>query len=275
VWKAGLFVGWPAKTRFVPWPKLKKKTKNMKIKRKNLAFGICFAGVLTASSAQAGLTTLTFDENGNTTGLTGETYLSSFADSESGTVNGHSEPDGGASTLTYLAPLGGVFGGSSGAYPQLGWVAIYAPGGDYGTTTGLLDLIHFDNSYTGTGGSGGTLGTIYDKMFFYSTEGSGNLADHMPSSSVISTVLAYTYTTDITENSAGDAFYTPGGADYAGYSTGGTSPTQYEYEFESAVSPVPAPSPAVPETSTWVAGSLLLLPFGMSAFRSFRKNRTA
>jgi hypothetical protein len=164
-----------------------------------------------------------------------------------------------------------VFGGVSGAYPQLGWVAIYAPGGVYGTTTGLLDLIHFDNSYTGTGGSGGVLGTLYDKMFFYSTEGSGNLANNMPSSSVIASVLSYAYTTDITENALGDAYYNPGGPNNAGYSEGGTSPTQYQYEFQSAV--VAPQGGTVPEPSTVVTGMLMLLPFGAGVVRSLRKHR--
>jgi hypothetical protein len=65
------------------------------------------AGCLFACARAQATVTLTFDENGNSTGLSGETYLSSYADSESGSVNSKSEPSGGgASTLTYLAPSG-------------------------------------------------------------------------------------------------------------------------------------------------------------------------
>ena len=186
-----------------------------------------------ACSANAAVV-LTFDENGNTTGLTGEKYNSSAVDSLPATVNSHTVPTGGgSSTLEYLTPLNDAFGGQAGAYPQYGWVAIYAygsPNSDYGTTTGLLDLIHFSSDTVST----------YDEMFFYSTEGSGNLADHMPGSSVIASVLAYTYTTSITEGATGNSFYTPANSYSAGY-TVGTGGTQYEYEFESAVVPIPEP----------------------------------
>ncbi|MGA3266034.1 MAG: hypothetical protein ABSE16_04345 [Verrucomicrobiota bacterium] len=223
------------------------------------------AGLLVASSAQATVT-LTFDENGNTSGyISGTTgYLSDGVQSDNepeGVLNGYQIPVAsgvGGSTLDYL----GLYSAFGGGYPQLGWVAIYAygtPNSDYGTTTGLLDLIHFDNSIAYNG-------KLYDQMFWYSTEGSGNLADHMPPSSVISAVLAYHYLTSVTENANGLASYTPPGEYNAGYNYGGT--TQYTYDFQSAVIPVP-------EASTIIAGTLLVLPFGASALRILRRNRIA
>jgi hypothetical protein len=233
------------------------------------------AGLVAASSAQATIT-LTFDENGNTSASSGTDPYSNLGvvtdDKPQGIIGGAQLPgvNGvGGTTLDYGAQLGGVFGNVSGAYPQLGWIAIYAygtPSSAYGTTTGLLDLIHWDNSITVPPVSG----TLYQSMYWYSQEGSGNLADHFGtlSSTIVSQVLAYTYTTDITEGGNGLAVYTPAGSNNGGYSTSGSSPTQYTYDFQSSIVPVPEPT-------TVIAGILLLLPFGASTLRILSRNRTA
>jgi hypothetical protein len=238
-------------------------------------FGMCCAGFLAASSAH-GTVLLTFDENGNsTTGFSSETYKSPGTDSQpgvsiSGPSGSYTEPSGsGSATLDYLTPLEGEFGAKIGAFSEWGWLAVYyygTPSSDYGTATGLASLIHFDSSGTGPSytGPGGT-STTYDQLFYYSTEGTGNLADHMPLSSVETSVLAYPYLQSVTESATGLAYYTPPTSYSGGYTTGVSGATQYEYEFVSVV----------PEPTTMIAGALLLLPFGVSTLRIMRKPRLA
>jgi len=242
----------------------------VKIEPRKWVIGLCVAGLLVASSAQA-VVTLTFDENGNTTttpaGPPVITHVQT-ADNLGADANGIIEPSGnGATTLDYLFPI------TLSTRPQYGWVAIYDPG----PNGALSDLIHFDNSDT-------INGVTYISMFFYSVDHDGDLADNwvsgkLPTGSgptspngidagtnVLTAILASANLVKITEDANGDAFYTPSTATSPGYDVNfsgtGVSPL-YSYEFISGV----------PEPTTIIAGGLLLLPFGASTMQSLRNKR--
>ena len=161
-------------------------------------------------------------------------------------MGGYSIPSpANGSTLDLTAP-GSLYGSppsGTSYFPQYGWLAIYTyltPSSGHGTTTGLLDLIHWDNS--GPGGQ---------QMFWYSQEGGGSLADHWsPLSSFITTVLGSHWLISTTENASGLASYTPLNFDQPGWavyypSSGVASApiaSQYTFNFQSSVTPVPEPS---------------------------------
>lgn len=229
----------------------------MKKTLKILGVGLCFAGLLAASPAQAQSTIqLTFDEDGHSTGLAG-ILSQQAADSHisaSGNPGGNS-----ATTLDYLYPP------PSGTFLSMGWVAIY----DDAAHTILSDLIHFDSSTTiGT--------TTYEQIFFYSNDNYGDLADHWPSGTyptgdpnvgqnVLTTILnSLTAAQKITENANGIAFYTPTSGKPGLDSPTGATPISYEF-----ISRVPEP------TTTMIAGAFLLLPLGARILRILRKSRTA
>lgn len=132
-------------------------------------------------------------------------------------------------------------------------------------TTGLLDLILFDNSIT-------VNGSLYESMFWYSDEGSGNQADTLSqfSASALNTILSSSDAAlqDVTENWSGLATYTPTSQSDPGYINGsGSTVKQYTYDFQSSVAPVPEPA-------TVLAGVLLLLPLGISTIRVLRRKNT-
>jgi hypothetical protein len=246
----------------------------MKMQAKQCGIALCMAGLLAASAAQATATiALTFDENGNWSvappgSPSGITYSTTDLDNKPGTVglgtlSGKSEPSGGgAATLDYLYAPGGS------TWLEYGWLVVYAPGATLGGTANIVDLIHFDNSVGNDGG-------VSDQMFFYSLEGTGNLANNWVSSGTLSAILAAANTVSINENLDGSILYNPAsyfvnGESAPGYNmndTSGFAPagTQYTYNFQSIV----------PEPSAMLAGAIMLLPFGASTLRFLRKNRAA
>ncbi len=253
----------------------------MNMKTNICGIGLCIAGLLAASSAQADVV-LTFNENGPYTGnpyqvLTGGTgtiqYVNQALDNNGATSvgNGDHVPSGGdASTLAYLIPYEGP-----NANLNYGWVVVYAPG----TSTpgvndvNIVDLIHFDNSY-GSGPSyleytGGPNSTIYGQIFYYSKEGTGNAANNWVTSTTLASVLGAGNTVGITEPSNGQITYDPAALGSPGYNTLFSTPTaavpQYDFQFNSVV----------PEPSAILAGAMMLLPFGASTLRFLRKNRAA
>ncbi len=238
------------------------------------------AGLLAAASAQATVT-LTFTESGGTSASGGSDPYSAIGspnaqlDNKTATQQGYGMIPGpiNLSTLDFGAPTSLYAGGPS-AYPNWGYVAIYAygtPNSDYGTATGLLDIVHFDNSGTVNNIQNGT--PTGQQLFWYSGEGTGQLANtswtSLLGSSVLTQILHFAGTADITEQANGLAAYTPGSANSPGAVLNNSQPyNYYTYDFQSSVIPVP-------EASTMIAGALLLLPFGASTLRILRRNRMA
>lgn len=186
----------------------------MKTKRTAWIIGLCFAGLLVASSVRAAL--LTFDENGSSSmGLQSRLFLDSNPDG-----NG---PAGGITTLDYLYPIDG-----NNDHVQLGWLVIRDP------NDGVSDLIRFDSS-TQVGGA------PYQQIFFYSIDQHGDEADNWPSSSVVSLILAgggNGNTATVTEDANGNAFYTPSSTAQPGYHLiGNDAGPAYTYEFISVPEP--------------------------------------
>jgi hypothetical protein len=229
--------------------------KNMKsFTPKIWIIGLCFASLLVAASALASPSvTLTFDENGNESGVysvpaggTGSIhYLSSGTDGLSGTTFvGHTtEPAGSSSTLDYLIPILG-----NNTLFDYGWVVVYAPGTSTPGTNdqNIVDLIHFDNSnpeppnYGPSYNEGnGTLTTTYGQMFYYSKEGSGNLANNWVSSPTLSTILGAANTAYVTESVTGNIDYDPANDLAPGFnwnfSTSSAAGTQYDFDFLSQI----------------------------------------
>ena len=248
------------------------KTTNMKT---NTLIGSAalLAGLLAASSAQATVT-LTFTESGGTSASGGSDPYSAIGsptaqpDTDTSGQNGYVGTIPGPinlSTLAFGAPTS-LYAGGSDSWPNWGYVAIYAygtPNSDYGTTTGLLDIVHFDNSGSYNGNSTG------QRLFWYSGEGSGQLANtswaSLLASSVLTQILHFAGTADITEQANGIAAYTPSSYDSPGAPLNTTAPyNYYTFDFQSSVIPVP-------EASTIIAGALLLLPFGASTLRILRR----
>ena len=116
-------------------------------------------------------------------------------------------------------------------------------------------------------------------MFFYSND-HGQAADNWVGDSTLTLILGSANLVKITENASGIAYYNPAvdGAAFGESAPGvnlnlpfnGPQPasTQYTYEFVSSGTPVPEPT-------TFIAGALLLLPFGASTLRMVRKKRAA
>jgi len=254
----------------------------METRLKSWLMGLCFAGLMAASQAQAGFFTgtqtgLTFDENGNSTGYPGGGVTdaqvtdnlppSGYSPVGLGQYNGDLEPSGGgATTLDYLMPEQATH-----TTMEYGWVVVYGPAGSPLSST-IEDLIHFDNSHE--------IGsTIYDSIFYYSMEGSGNLANNWVSSSILTAILGAKNTVSVTEAADGTILYNPltifgsgetlsqaesapgyNMTDNSGFAADTTQ--QYTYDFDSVVSPSPSPSVA-PESITPIEGALmLLLSFG-------------
>ncbi|MGA3268724.1 MAG: hypothetical protein ABSE16_18130 [Verrucomicrobiota bacterium] len=230
------------------------------------------AGLLAASSAQATVT-LTFTESGGTSASGGSDPYSAIGsptaiyDDLTASQDGYGTIPGpiGLSTLDFGAPTS-LYAGGPNAYPEWGYVAIYAygtPNSDYGTTTGLLDIVHFDNSGSYNGVQTG------QQMFWYSGEGSGQLANtswtSLLGSSVLTSILKFAGTADITEGADGSAAYTPSSSSSPGAVLNSSkSYNYYTYDFQSSVIPVP-------EASTIIAGALLVLPFGAGTLRILRR----
>jgi len=223
---------------------------NIKNKLKNLAMALCFAGLLASSSAQAALT-LYFSPSGSTAGDSGITGLvtQNVDDSASNEkVNGYSVPSTGVTTMDYLVPLSDL----NPAHFQYGWVAYYNS-----TGSTLEDLVHFDNSY---GITVGNTTTAYDSMFVYS---GSTLSDI--SSTVLDSILGYTYLDKIDQNQDGSfPLYTPDTSFAPGLSVLGPTVVG-SFQLVGAV----------PEPTTILSGALLLLPLGVSAVRILRRNRMA
>jgi hypothetical protein len=230
----------------------------MKNHLKIFGAGLCLAGLLAASSAQA-QATLTFDETGISSGFAGILHQQA-ADSHLSATSGFPNPGGNSAiTLDYLYPP------ATGTFLSMGWVAIY----DDANKTILSDLIHFDSSTT--------IGlTTYEQIFFYSIDNDGDLADHWPSGTypvgdahagqnVLTTILSSIGAAQkITEDANGIASYTPTSGT-PGFDTG-TGATAFSYKF---ISSVPEP------TTTMFAGAFLLLPLGARILRILRKSRAA
>ncbi len=228
----------------------------MKIEQNSWSVRLLLALLFAASSAQATLVNITLDENGNATfgGATGIILNQQGADSH---ASASGNPGGnGATTLDYL------YAPPTSTFISMGWVAIY----DDANKTILSDLIHFDSSITiGT--------TTYEQIFFYSSDNRGALADNpLPSgtygagdpnhgANVLATILSSAQ--KITEGANGITAYAPTSGQPGFENVAGGSPS-FSYDFVSA-----------PEPSTYVAGVLLLIPFGASALRILRKSRAA
>ena len=223
------------------------------------------AGLLAASSAQATVT-LTFTDNGVSTGLSG--YVATTAIDARSVTSGTITD---IKTLDYVMQL--PLPGSS-AYPSQGWVAIYAAN-DSTDTGDPIKLIHFDNSWDTTANGPLPAGVTTDnqQLFFYSDVDNGSLAYvdgsalwSSANSSILNAILALP-ATELAKVNEGDGplanvtYYSPTSGQ-PGYGVGGGT---YAYEFIDTV----------PEASTIIAGALLVLPFGASTLRILRRNRMA
>jgi hypothetical protein len=240
----------------------------MNIESKTCLGGLCLAGLLAAPSVQADIS-LAFDDNGNSTGLTA--YVATRAiDARSVTSGTITSID----ALDYVMQL--PLTGSS-AYPQQGWVAIYAASDT--SDTGLpIKLMHFDNSWDTVNGSlPAGVTTDNQQLFFYSDVNNGSLAyDYGNSlwssanSTIMNNILALP-STQLAKVNEGDGalpnvtYYTPTSSQ-PGYGVDAGNGTAYTYQF------IDTP---VPEPATMISGALMLLPFGASTLRFLRKNPAA
>jgi hypothetical protein len=249
----------------------------------------CDCRVYRARSANntAALTTLIFDENGNYSStvpvgdVAAPTGVLHVQGADTLNANPSVPSGGGATTLDYLIPYPLLSGTQ--AYPDMGWLVVYKPGTTINSSTptsDILDLIHFDNSYQHGTPPGGKSGTSYDQLFYYSMEGSGNLANNWVSgvegptgssgnpsgfdagTNVLTAILNAPNTVKTDEPGNGQILYTPTSGE-PGYANGQTS-EPYTYDFVSVV----------PEPTTLIAGAMLLLPFGASTLRTLRKKPT-
>jgi len=256
-----------------------KENRKMKTESRIWVMGLCLAGLAQAFSAQAALETISLTDNGVATGTPiAEGYTAIQGKDSLGIPANNpgsgdpSVPATGLTTLDYVTQY--PLPGSSAAYPNHGWVAIYStgtPSADYGTTTGLLKLIHFDNSYAGINGGKN------QQIFFYSDVMNGSLADagstlftSSANATELKDILASTKASgDSVDEVNNIATWLPSSTQ-AGYGlpNGGTSTDTYTWQF------IDTPS-AVPEPSTVITGALLLLPFGVSSLKSLRKNRAS
>jgi len=199
----------------------------MNFDSKKFGIGLCLAGLLGATSVQANSITpitLTFDENGNTTGnFGGATIIHGQVSDSLSAVNGTIPSGGGATTLDYLFPID-PSPPYSNTHFYWGWLAIYDPNG------ALSDLIHFDNSH-GITVNGVT--TTYDSLFFYSSDHDGDLADNWVSSGTLTAILASPNLVKLTEGANGITDYTPSSSSSPGeFLDSNGSPVTQQYTFE-------------------------------------------
>lgn len=189
---------------------------------------------LNASAAM----TITLDENGNSSGLTGITSGLAVDAYSSGP-----NPTGtGMTTLDYVLPK------PAGIQYGLGWVQINDPSG------AISDLVHFTILAYG--------GPI--NVFVYSADAGTDLADHWPTTMPPASLPSPLGWLTVTEDASGVATWTGDNTHWGPYYTG-TDLVPYTFELQSSATPV------VPEASTMIAGMLLLLPFGASTFRILRR----
>jgi hypothetical protein len=251
----------------VPWPKLKKKTKNMKKILVLTAVSACLLAIL---PVQANLVV-----NGNfNSGLTDWTKTSSgggFVLSETG-ISGGSGGDNNANDATLTGGAAGVSAAAQlsialtpGQEYQLTFSAYVQPPATPGVNP---------NDPSGYGQTANAAGILLVDQLVVDLDGAPTQT--IGASQLSTATFASTYSTynlDFTDVSS------PGSLSFTWYSSdisgNGAEQQIINLDDVSLVALPPAPAPAVPEPSTYIAGALLLLPFGMSAFRSFRKNRAA